>query len=169
MRLILLALLLPVLCLSAACGFEPVYGINKNTPLGAESVLERVQISNIPDRDGQFLRNNLITRFYRDGRPADPLYRLEVTPVRESIRDLDITKEADATRSQIRENVQIRLIRMSDNEIVLDRNIISVASFNILESEFSNRVSEQNTRENVLIDLGRQIEQHITLYLKRAQ
>lgn len=157
------------LLLLTACGFEPVYGVNRNTAVGVESKLQQVEIGNIPDREGQFLRNALITRFYRDGRPTNPRYEIDVEHIREYLSDLDITIDADATRGQLKLITSMRLIDLQTRETVLERDLISIASYNILASEFTNRVSEQNARENALNDLARQAEQHIVLYLKRTQ
>lgn len=152
-----------------ACGFEPVYGVNRNTAIGVEDKLAQIEIENIPDREGQFLRNALITNFYRNGRPAGPRLILITSPVREAQRDLDITKDADATRGQLVLNTEITLTDKSTGAVMLKRSLQSTASYNILTSEFTNRVSEQNARENALNELARQIEQHVVLYLKKSQ
>ena len=157
------------LCLSA-CGFEPIYGTKMQSNAGQESVeghLAQVKISGIPDRDGQFLRNVLIDKFYRDGRPQNPRYTLQVEPIKERTIDLDITKNSDATRAQLHVSTSIKLVDQETMEIVLKRSIKSIASYNVLTSEFATRVSAQNTRENALNDLARQIELQISLYLKR--
>ena len=151
----------------AACGFQPVYGVNKYTATGTEDYLARIDIANIPDREGQYLRNALIDRFYRDGRPADPLYRLSVRPVHETLVDLDITKSSDATRGQLRLDTGMSLTDARTGEILLERNLRSVTSYNILGSEFATRVSEDNARTNALDDIARQIELQLNLYFKR--
>lgn len=161
-------ILLSVLML-AACGFEPVYGVNRNTHTGVEEKLQQVSIGNIPDREGQFLKNELITRFYRDGRPSNPRYALHIDPVTESLTDLDITKDSDATRGQLRLSTSIQLSDGKTAKAVLERSMVSISSYNILASEFTNRVSEQNARENALTELARQIEQQVALYLKKTQ
>ncbi|MCC6598321.1 MAG: hypothetical protein IT559_05995 [Alphaproteobacteria bacterium] len=153
----------------ASCGFQPVYGVNKYTATGVETRLEQIEIGGIPNREGQFLRNALIDRFYRNGRPASPLYALDVETIQESKSDLDITKNADATRGQLRLSADFKLTDTRTGEILLQRTALAVTSYNILSSEFTNRVSEQNTRENALNDLARQIELQITLYLKNTQ
>lgn len=153
----------------SACGFQPVYGVNKFVPTGIEEKLGQIEIGNIPNREGQFLRNVLIDRFYRTGRPVSPYYILDFDPVHETSSDLDITKNADATRGQLRLSVNYRLIDAATRQVLLRREALAIASYNILSSEFANRVSEQNTRENALSDLARQIEQQITLYLKKTQ
>lgn len=150
-----------------ACGFHPVYGVNKHTPVGVEEQLSNIWISNIPDRDGQFLRNALIDRFYRDGQPTNPQYVLTVQPVNESKRDLDITVDADATRGQLTLTTKMSLTNRKTGKILIEQDLRAITSYNILGSEFTNRVSEQNTRENALEDLARQIENRIALALKR--
>ncbi len=156
-----------VLFLTACGGFHPVYGVNKYTAVGVEEYLQQVQIGGIPDRDGQYLRNALIERFYRDGRPTSPLYALTVTNFSESLRDLDVTIDSDTTRGQLTIAITMLLIDKKTNETVMERSLRSIASYNIIDSEFANRVSEANTRENALDDLARQIEEQLALYFKR--
>ena len=151
----------------AACGFHPVYGVNKYTPVGAETKFQQISISNIPDREGQYLRNALIDRLYRDGRPESPKYTLSLSPLREKQRDLDITIDSDTTRAQLRIETKMQLIDTDTKEILINRALNSTASYNVLGSEFTNRVSEQSTRENILDDLARQVEMQISLYFKR--
>ncbi len=157
--------------LVSACGFEPMYGTKfqnsnaRQTDIGSE--LAHIQITNIPDREGQYLRNALIDRFYREGRPSEVHYTLSVAPIQESTIDLDITKNSDATRAQLRLKTQMTLTDNRSGEVVLQRALNSISSYNVLTSEFATRVSAQNTRENALDDLARQIELKIGLYLRR--
>lgn len=151
----------------AACGFRPVYGVNRDTAVGVETQLAQIAIANIPDREGQYLRNALIDRFYRDGRPTDPAYILVVAPIEESLSDLDITETSDATREQLRLESSFTLRHKATGETVLSRKLLSVTSYNILGSEFATRVTEENARTNALDDLARQIELQINLYFKR--
>ena len=154
---------------TASCGFHPVYGVNKYTAVGVEEYLSQTAISSIPDREGQYLRNALIDRFYRSGRPASPQYTLNVAPITEISRDLDITIDSDTTRGQLVLTTSISLQNNQTRENVLDRNLRSVVSYNIIDSQFANRVSEQNTRENALNDLARQIEEQLAFYFKRQK
>lgn len=155
------------LLLITACGFHPVYGVNKYTPIGAETKFQQISISNIPDRNGQYLRNALIDRLYRDGRATDPVYSLTVAPIRETQRNLDVTIDSDTTRAQLKISTNISLINTATRETLFKRAISSTASYNVLGSEFTNRVSEQSTRENILDDVARQIEMQISLYFKQ--
>ena len=58
MRYSFLVLMLCFIC--GACGFQPVYGVNKHQATGVEQFMAATEIANIPDREGQILRNHLI-------------------------------------------------------------------------------------------------------------
>lgn len=150
-----------------ACGFHPVYGVNKYTSVGVETHLAQINIGNIPNREGQYLRNALIDYFYRAGRPTDARYTLTIKEIKETSRDLDITIDSDATRGQLILSTNINLTDKQTGKSVLSRQVRSIASYNILASEFTNRVSEQSTRENALNDIARQIEEQLALHFKR--
>ena len=154
------------LLLVAACGFEPMYGRNQDEAVGVENRLAVVDINNIPDREGQYLRNALIDRFYRRGRPQTPLYILNIEPLIENLVDLDITKNSDATRGQLKLESDLQLTDAKTGEIVMQRKIAAITSYNILGSEFATRVSEENARTNALEDLARQVELQLNLYFK---
>lgn len=158
--------------LAAACGFEPMYGsyglAGVQEQSGVQEKLAQVDVLSIPDREGQFLRNALIDSFYDSGRPVNPRYTLSVSGVTERTYDLDITVSSDATRAQLTLSTDISLIDNESKEEVLKRSLRASASYNIMESEFATRVSEQSTRENALNDLARQIELQTVLYFERA-
>ncbi len=161
-------LILASLLIISACGFSPVYGtLGHDNEFGTEDLLALVAIDNIPDREGQFLRNELIDRFYRYERPTNPQYRLKVKYLTESLRDLDITEDSDSTRAQLRMQAQIELLDAVTGESLMQRTLHSASSYNKLGSEFATRASEQSTRENVLNALAQRIETQVTLYLKR--
>jgi LPS-assembly lipoprotein len=160
-------LLLFLVLLMPACGFSPVYGKLGDKEYGQEDLLSYVAIGNIPDRDGQYLRNALIDRFYRYGRPENPQFNLDIAKIEETLRDLDITEDADTTRGQLRLDTVMILYDSKTGEELITRKLRAITSYNVLRSEFANRVSEQNTRRNALDDLARQIELQINLYFKR--
>lgn len=154
-----------------SCGFQPMYGKHVQTAsrqdTNIQNQLAEIDIANIPDAEGVYLRNALMDRFYRTQRPQNPRYTLTVGKIRESIVDLDITKTSDATRAQLRLNTEMTLTDNQSGEAVLTRSLGTVTSYNILTSEFATRVSEDNTRKNALDDLARQIELQTGLYLRR--
>ncbi|MEM6781344.1 MAG: LPS assembly lipoprotein LptE [Pseudomonadota bacterium] len=150
----------------SACGFEPMYGSTTTNAYGqasTENKLSQVAIDNIPNAEGQYLRNQLIDRFYRNGRPANTNYRLLVSPLTETETNLDVTIESENTRAQLRIDTQIQLMD-GNGDIVLTRNIRAFNSFNVLGSQFTTIVSERDAREAALNDIARQIETQLVLY-----
>lgn len=169
-KTLLMSVVACVLCVG--CGFQPMYGsygaLTGQEQGAIQEQLTQIEISNIPDREGQYLRNVLIDRFYKSGRPVNPRYILNVSEINEKTYDLDITVSSDATRAQLTLSSSMQLVDSENKEVVLTRGLRASASYNILESKFATRVSEQKTRENALDELARQIELQIALYLSRA-
>lgn len=155
-------------CISA-CGFSPVYGdySNSSTETEVSAALSRVSINPLKDREGQYLRNALIDRFYKNGYPDNPLYHLNIGQLDEQETDFDITVDSEATRRQLKISSQITLINLVTQETILSQKLYSLSSYNILGSEFATRSSEENTRDAILDDLARQIEQRISLTLNK--
>ncbi|MCE7886511.1 MAG: hypothetical protein DYH13_03290 [Alphaproteobacteria bacterium PRO2] len=160
-------LLITCCLLLPSCGMRPVYGVNRDMPVGVEEKLGQVSIGNIPDREGQYLRNALIDRFYRSGRPSDPAYTLNFTPVTENRTELDITKASDTTRAQLRLYTTMTLNNLVTGQVLFSRDLTAITSYNVLGSEFATRVTEDNARTNALDELARQAEMHTGLYFRR--
>jgi LPS-assembly lipoprotein len=167
-----LCLGLCVLALSA-CGFDPVYG--DKAPVSSQAkeqstqqIFNDIEIALIPDWSGQFLRNQLMDRFYVAGTApqTNPRYKLEIAPIAEQILQLDVTKEAETTRAQMRMRSNMILRDQMTNQIVLQRDLSSSSSYNILGSEFASQVAAKAAREGTLQDLARQIELAVSLYFR---
>ncbi|HPF77703.1 MAG TPA: LPS assembly lipoprotein LptE [Alphaproteobacteria bacterium] len=152
----------------AACGFSPMYGNSSGANATApEAGMDQVAIAIIPDREGQFLRNALIDRFYSNGMPANPAYELSFSKINEGISDFDITVDSEATRRQLKLSTTMTLTDNATKQIVLKRPLQAITSHNVLDSEFSTLVTEQSAREAALNDLARQAERQIALYFSR--
>lgn len=160
---------LSLLCALAlsGCGFRPLYAPPSALDTGTATSLAAVEISSIPDQSGVALRNHLLDRLHAHG-ATTPQYQLTVNPVSETREDLDITVDEDATRSQLRHTTSMTLTRLSTGEVLVQRSMYAIASYNILESRFATRVAAQNARDNNLDDLARQIEQAVVLALRNA-
>ena len=161
----ILALFLSCLWL-AGCGFTPVYATGSHNKAAASlpAQLQQIDIALIPNREGQFLRNTLIDRFYTDGMPVNARYRLNIKEIEERIFDFDVTISSEATRQQLKLNTVMDLVARDTKKTVLSKNLVAISSHNILESEFSTMVTEQSAREDALNDLARQIERQLALY-----
>lgn len=148
-----------------SCGFTPMYS-QSETNDGLVNALQTVEISNIANREGQYLRNRLIDRFYVRGTSQTFDYILLVQELTIQEVELDITRTADSTRAQLRINALMRLNDKQTNTTVLLRELRAVTSYNILASEFATRVAEQNAEQNALNDLSQQIETQLALFFQ---
>lgn len=162
-----LRVLLAVCCLSlSGCGFKPLYGDHS---VGAESAVSSgVEIANIPDREGQRLRNLLIDRMYLKGRPADAPYLLTVTPLKTSLTNLGIRKDATSTRAMLQVSATIKLTERATNTVVLEREVRSVGGYNQLDNQFATLVSKQSVTDHMLEELSDSIVTELALYFTRA-
>lgn len=147
----------------ASCGFTPMYGTSGEGKLG----LDKVEISMIPDQSGVYLRNILIDHFYENGYPADPTHILTIEQIRETKSDLDITVDSEATRRQLHLTATMVLKDKITGTTVLTRKLSAITSYNVLGSQFTTRVSENDAREAGLEELARQVESQLVLYFKR--
>jgi len=162
--------LLFVLLMSlSACGFSPVYGDKELSGENSQirDSLNNIRLGALSNRQGQYLRNALIDRFYKDGYPASPLYQLNLSALSTRKTAFDITIESEATRYQLRMATTMTLRDIKTNTVLLKRNLYALSSYNVLESEFATRAAEESAEQAILDDLSRQIEQQLTLYLAK--
>ncbi len=159
------SLLIPVLLFVSACGFTPMYAKGGGQTTTTTQQLASIEIANIPDRSGQMLRNNLVDRLTPRGVISAPKYKLDFVQMKESVRDLDITVRSDTTREQMKLSGTLTLTDLDTGEIVLTKPLSVRGSYNILESEYTSRVSRQDLRQDLLEKLSLQIERAVTLYL----
>ncbi len=168
-----------ILLTLAACGFEPMYGshapsattapVDGSAAAPVEATLNQVEIGIIPDAEGVYLRNLLIDRFYQTGYPANPPYTLAMDKVEQSRSDLDITIESEATRRVLTVTTSMRLLEKATGRPLLERSFRVVNSYDVIGSQFSTRIAEQDALEAALADIARQVELQISLYLNRAR
>jgi LPS-assembly lipoprotein len=152
------------------CGFTPLYGTKSTPDLSVQNGIgfNQIAIDTIPDQQGQYLRNQLIDRFYKNGYPDSPRYHLAIAPIAETEQSLAIAKSTESTRNQLRMATRFELKDKNTGAVMLTRDVVGITSYNILVSEFATRVAEDNARTNALNDLARQIELQLGLYLRRS-
>ena len=153
----------------AGCGFSPVYGshgtTDDNTPVAV--ALNDISIENIPDRDGQVLRNYLIDRMYGKNRPEHPAYKLTVK-LHFTEASLGILANATATRALLTMEGDYTLSDAKDNEMV-SGHARSVASFDLLDQIYGSVVARQNAHERTLHEISEQITNRISLYFSESK
>lgn len=169
MKQILCAVLFSTVLLLTACGFTPLYGGGGEQGEGVQEKFQQVSIANIPDRQGQILRNDLVDRLYHNGAPAEPVYELSVASIQQKSTALDITPDSSSTRSELRLLTTLKLKEISTGKILMSRELIAVASYDVLGNEYTTLVTQESVRDNALNDLAQQIETQLALYFAHPQ
>ncbi len=154
------------------CGFQPLHG-NVTADRSTVAEFRNMSIANIPERNGQMLRNALIDRFYGGAMPpAAPRYRLEITHLQEEGTSLGVQKDATVTRMQLRSSARLDLIDTQAEEerkIVMRRYLRTLNSYNVLESQFATLTAAQQAREAGLNELADQAATELALYFSRRR
>jgi len=166
-RLPALALLFFALSFTA-CGFRPIYGTHgadSGSPVAMD--LNNIAIGNIPDRDGQMLRNDLIDRMYGKNRPQKPAYKLNIT-IRSSEQDLGILANATATRCLLDMYGDYSLAD-SSGKVVVKGTAHSVVSFDKLDQMYGTVASRQDAHERTLHEISEQIVNRLSLYFSERR
>jgi LPS-assembly lipoprotein len=150
-----------------ACGFQPMHGKNS---AGAQISQEyrNIAIANIPDRDGQYLRNMLIDRLYLAGRPADARYDLQILGLNKEITNALIRKDATYTRALMKITANLKLVDRETGKAVLERKLQASGSYNLLDNQFATLISRDNLTENLLRELSDTVVTSLNLHFTRT-
>ncbi|MGI9386949.1 MAG: hypothetical protein ACR2OX_05920 [Methyloligellaceae bacterium] len=129
--------------LVSAC--QPLYG---STAGGArlKDVMAGIEITPIPGRVGQRLRNELIFTTTGGGRTGKSLYRLDIA-VRESVTKTLVSTTGDAQGEIFQLEADYKLISLADNKTVFQGKGVGRAAFDRFNPIFAN-VRAQIDAEN---------------------
>ncbi|MBU2580854.1 MAG: hypothetical protein KJ622_03925 [Alphaproteobacteria bacterium] len=144
--------------LLAACGdggFRPVHAdLGGLTP--ASEKLAKLQISTIPGRVGQQLRNELIFQATGGAAPLPPEYTLEIA-IREGVTSTLVRQTGDARGQVYNLDAKFKLTRISDKKVVLSGTSYSRAGFERFDSIYSNvrarRDAEDRAAKTIAVDM----------------
>ena len=161
-RAVTAAILLTV----SGCGFHAMYGDKSDAATAAN--YSNITIDPIPDRDGQYLRNQLIDRMYLDGRPGLTPYTLKVAPVKTLTTNIGIRKDATSTRAMAEVDTTMQLIENNTGKVLLQRDVRATGGYNLLDNQFATIVSRQSVDEHMLEELADDIVTEVGLYFHRV-
>lgn len=148
---------------TSACGFRPLYGDRSAASISAPE-LAAIQIDIIPNREGQLVRNSLLDKMQPRGAAAKPLYRLSVGigTARES---LGVRTDDTATRGSLTMSASYKLTELTSNKPLMTGNSRAVSSYNILDSDFANVISENDAIRRTAVDLSEEIKTRVAIFL----
>lgn len=158
-------LVLSSAALLMGCGFQPLYG-NRSHSQSTPMQFAQIDVNDIDGRTGHHLRNSLIDRLSARGGQYKKQYRLDIA-LSDSKDGLAIREDESVTRFNYRLLSNIRLSRISDQQILYETALRATAAFNVVDSEFATLSAERDAEERAARDLSNEIITRLAIYFQR--
>jgi LPS-assembly lipoprotein len=121
----------------SACGLRPMYGGSTVGGANVAETMKAVDVTPIPGRVGQKVRNELIFANTGGGYAAEPKYRLEIA-VKESVIDQLVRITGDATSQVYQLDATFKLVDLRNRQIIYQGTAISRAPYTRFQEIFAN-------------------------------
>ena len=157
-----------LLCISfalllTACGFHPLYETHDGRRT-VEPQLASVNVMSIADVPGQEMRNQILDMMPPTA--PNPRYQLRIN-LNESSLGISIARDATVTRQQLRNNLHVELFDSKMQKIVWKSDMAATSGYNVLASELSNLIGEEDARKRNVDDLAQRVVEQLALYFER--
>lgn len=171
-----LAVITGALALSG-CGFRPLYNqpaaSGETQNYNVQRDLATIAILPIRDRIGQQLHNHLLTRFNPKGRPADPVYELQVT-LTEAVQELGIQKTSLATRANLRIAANYTLSFSSGEKPdkankLPSGQVLAISSYDISTFEFTTLTARKDARTRAVREIADDLRTRFAVYFAQRR
>ena len=150
----------------SACGFSPLYG-EREGGARTDAELAQIQVIAIEDgRTGYDLYNALIDRLSPYGEPQDPDYQLRLR-LREQRDGVAIERDASITRYNYRLTASYQLIDIRSGNTVHEGQSRSIASYNVVDSQFATLTAQRDAEERAAIELSEDIKLRLAIFFDR--
>ncbi len=151
----------------AGCGFQPLYGGTTAGGARLSEVMAGVEITPIPGRVGQKLRNELIFANTGGGNAAQTRFRLDIA-VKESITDQLVQITGDATSQVYQLDAAFKLVDVSRNTVIFQGKAISRAPYDRFQEVFANVRARYDAENRAARTVSESIKTQVAAYLSRA-
>lgn len=148
-------------------GFQPLYGPT-TSGVDVQAKLAAVDVTTIPSRVGQRIRNELIFQNTGGGLPAKPEYRLDIA-IRESIGSTLVKSTGEALSQVYSLDATYRLIRISDKQIVAQGVSHGRAGFERFQQIYSNVRAREDAENRAARSVADDIKTRLAAILSRSQ
>ncbi len=147
-------------------GFQPLHGA---TASGGHlsSTLASVDITPIPGRVGQQLRNELLFQTQGGSGAAGSEYELQIA-IRESVRQIIVQRDGDSQGEAYRVTSEFKLISNADKTVVLTGSNHAQAAYRKFDSIYANLRARRDAENRAAKDSARAISTRIAAFLSRA-
>ncbi len=151
----------------AGCGFQPLYG---GTTAGGQrlaEVMSGVEISPIPGRVGQKLRNELIFANTGGGNADTTRYKLDIA-IKESVTDQLVQITGDATGQVYQLDATFKLIDAASGKVLMQGKAISRAPYNRFQEIFANVRARYDAENRAARTVSESVKTQVAAYLTNA-
>lgn len=134
-------------------GFRPLYGPTASG-VGVQERLKTVDVTPIPSRVGQRIRNELIFQNTGGGLAEKPEFRLDIT-IREGLTSTLVKNSGEALAQLYTLDAAFKLVRLSDKKIVMEGISHGRAGFERFPQIYSNvraREDAENRAASTIAD-----------------
>ena len=143
----------------AACGFEPIYGVDKP----ANKIMGKIDVEVSNGRNAFELRDRLIERL--GALESDPTYLLKYSSSINS-KNLTISKDNDVTRYILQGETNFNLIDLASKKVIYTNTVVSNTAYSATAGTYPTAIAERDANVRLSRDLADKI---ITLLLITAK
>jgi len=154
------------LALSACGGVRPLYGTSASGE-STKALMAAVEISPIPGRVGQRVRNELIFDTTGGGYKAPSRYKLNIV-LRERVSKELVLRSGDATAETVHLDATYRLINIADGQVLYSGSAISQATYDRYDKTFSNVRAQYDAEDRAAETVAETIRTQVAAYLATA-
>ena len=151
----------------AGCGFQPLYGGTTAGGAKLAEVMASVEITPIPGRVGQKLRNELIFANTGGGYASPTRYRLNIV-IKESVTDELVQITGDATGQIYQLHATFKLVDSASGKIVLQGKGIARAPYNRFQEIFANIRARYDAENRAARSVADSLRTQVAAFLANA-
>jgi LPS-assembly lipoprotein len=146
----------------AGCGYRPMYASTAEDQ-GVAAVLSTIKIAEADTREGQIIRNDLISAMRPGNVGSGDRYLLALTPVRKKTSIVD-KKQPSTTRDAVRLNVVFELIDQKNGQVVYSGKTFSQVSFDVVRQPFADTQAETDAMERAAHEVSGDIRTRLAAF-----
>jgi LPS-assembly lipoprotein len=149
------------------CGFQPLYGGTTAGGQRLSEVMAGVEITPIPGRVGQKLRNELIFSNTGGGAAGPSRYKLDIA-IKESVTDQLVEITGDATGQVYQLDATFKLIDSATGTVIYQGKAISRAPYNRFQEIFANVRARYDAENRAARTVSESIRVQVAAHLSDA-
>jgi LPS-assembly lipoprotein len=151
----------------AGCGFQPLYGGTTAGGARLSEVMAAVEITPIPGRVGQRLRNELIFATTGGGSAGQTRYRLDIV-IKESVTDQLVEITGDATGQVYQLDATFKLLDSAKGIVILQGKAVARAPYNRFQEIFANVRARHDAENRAARTVSESIKVQVAAHLSNA-